>query len=156
MIVAPVGEYPTNYWEGDYVIGTLASVENSNPIQCALGGVIYTFSNEVGSFSLGHDSINIDNLLNLIGSECRFNIDTAGFVVDVEVEFDFDGILTYINYDENCDICGIQIDYYDGSGSIALTVPLELSKQLNNYLYVGNSYSVHFDIMGNISSIMSI
>ena len=155
LLIAPVGDYPTNYWEGDYVVGTLTSVKNSNPIQCILDGVLFTFSNEVGSFSLGHDGINIDNLLNLIGSKCRFNIDTAGYVMNVEVEFDFDGILTRIDYDENGNICGIQIDYYDGSSAMALTVPLELSKQLKNYLCVGNSYSVHFDIMGNISSVTS-
>lgn len=156
LIIAPVDNYPTNYWEGDYVIGTLISVESSNPIRCILDGTLFTFSDEAGSFSLGYESINADGLRNQIGSECRFNIDTAGYVVDVEVEFDFEGILMRIDYDESGNIDGIQIDYYDGSGGMAAAVPSELSEQLKTYLYVGNSYSVHFDIMGDISSITPI
>lgn len=147
---------PSYHWEGDYVIGTLSSVAHSDHIECTMNGTRYLFADSVSSLSL--DNLSLETMLELLqsGTECRFDLDTTGYVISVEIAYDFEGILTRIDYDMDENISGIQIDYYDGSGGMASVLLPEIAEEVESYLCVGEAYIVHYDIMGDITSITPV
>lgn len=147
---------PSFHWEGDYVIGALTSVTYSDYIECTLNGTRYFFADSVSSLSL--DDLSQETMLELLqsGTECRFDLDTTGYVISVEIAYDFEGILTRIDYDMEGNITRIEIDSYDGFAGMASVLPTDIAEQAESYLCVGEAYIVHYDIMGEITSITSV